>query len=125
MNEFIPVVEHLGALGILALGVWKLPSIIDRAKEFLNLSITHVREAHTEATKTASADLNRTLEIIAKHNDVVERQAEEKLDLQRQQGEELKVIGTTLITMGGELKALANNVDLLNHEVGKIKADKE
>lgn len=66
-------IQNLGAMGILALMVYKLPAILDRIQGMVNDHVQHVRETQKEALTVFQSEMDKILSMVENRFEVVEK----------------------------------------------------
>lgn len=64
MDPTISAVQNYGAMGILALMVWRLPSILSAINEMVQNNVKNVRETQTEALNVFKSENDKILTML-------------------------------------------------------------
>jgi hypothetical protein len=97
-----PIIQNLGALGILALMVIKSPAIVTALGNILERNMVHVRETQSETLAVFKSENDKTLQMVSERFKTIE--------------EVLHASVETQTAVLGEMKTLAERVGALERE---------
>jgi hypothetical protein len=84
LQALMTVIQNLGAMGILALMVWKSPQILTVVQNLIQKSVDNVRETQREALTAFKGETEKMMTIFSERFESIEKTLTVSLDHQTQ-----------------------------------------
>lgn len=102
LTAFTSIIQNFGALGILALMVWRLPQVITTINGMIQDNVKNVRDTQTEALNVFKAENDKVLSLVGDRFEKIE--------------ENLTRMVESNTAVVSELRSVANRVGAVERE---------